>query len=236
MNVLFLGNSLMFYNDLPQVFSDLAKAGGHDVFVSSVTKGSATISHFAAEDDPLGMRTREVLKERKWDIVIIEPSRRITPFEDSVLQAETEAAKTVQALAAEAGAEILLYAVWGNNDGKVKECIAEAPPHMPIVSVHPYTREDHAQFLHRVSHRISDALGGVRIAEAGLAFERLIATDDSINLYHTDLRHPSPAGTYLAACTIYATLFEEKTAGIPYTFDQPCHAILQKAADEVTLG
>ncbi len=121
MNVLFLGNSLMFYNDLPQVFSDLAKAGGHDVFVSSVTKGSATISHFASESDPLGIRTREALKERKWDIVIIEPSRRITPFEDSVLQAETEAAKTVLALAAEAGAEILLYAVWGNNDGKVKE-------------------------------------------------------------------------------------------------------------------
>ena len=236
MNVLFLGNSLMFYNDLPKVFADLAKAGGHDVLVSSVTKGSATVSHFASESDPLGMRTREVLRERRWDIVIIEPSRRITPFEGSVLQAETEAAKTVQALAAEAGAAILLYAVWGNNDGKVKECVAEAPPHMPFVGVHPYARADHAQFLHEVSHRISDALGGVRIAEAGLAFERMIAKDDTVNLYHTDLRHPSPAGTYLAACTIYATLFGEKTEGIPFTFDLPCHDILQKTADEIMLG
>ena len=236
MNILFLGNSLMFYNDLPQVFADLSKAGGHDVFVSSVTKGSATVSHFASEGDPLGVRTREVLQERRWDIVIIEPSRRITPFENSVLQAETEAAKTVQTIAAEAGAEILLYAVWGNNDGRVKECVAEAPPHMPFVGVHPYTRADHAQFLHKVSHSISEALGGVRIAEAGLAFERLIAADDTIDLYHTDLRHPSPAGTYLAACTIYATIFGEKSEGIPFTFDLPCHAILQKTADEVTLG
>ena len=236
MNVLFLGNSLIFYNDLPNLFHDLATAGGQDITVDSVTKGSATISHFACPTDPLGIRAREVLASRHWDYVIIEPSRRITPFEDTVLAAETAAAKTVQALAKEAGAQVVLYAVWGNNNGIVRECVAENPPHMPIVADHPYARKDYALFLQQVSHRISAELGGVPIIEAGEAFERLLERDGNIELYHTDLRHPSPAGSYLVACTIYATLFGQPSSGIPFTFDLPCADILQRIADQTVLN
>ena len=235
MNLLFLGNSLIFYNDLPAMFASLARAAGKEVSVGSVTKGSATISHFACEGDPLGARAREAMLSHKWDYVLIEPSRRISPFEDTVLQAEAEAAKTVQALAEQAGAKILLYAVWGNNDGTVKEYVAEAPPHMPLVRPHPLSRAAHARFLHDVSQRISASLGGVTVAEAGLAFENLMAADPTVDLYHTDLRHPSPAGTYLTACTLYATLFGARTEGIPQTEDIPSYALLQRIADATVL-
>ena len=142
MNILFFGNSLIFYHDMPAIFRDLATAAGEEVTVESVTKGSATISHFACKTDPLGIRAREVLASRRWDYVIIEPSRRITPFEDTVFAAEMAAAKTMQALAKDAGAQIVLYAVWGNNTNIVRECVAENPPHMPIVADHPYARRD----------------------------------------------------------------------------------------------
>ena len=235
MNILFLGNSLIFYHDMPSVFRDLAIAGGQDVTVESVTKGSATMSHFACETDPLGIRAREVLSSRHWDYVIIEPSRRITPFENTVMAAETDAARTLKALAEETGATVVLYAVWGNQNGIVRECIAQDPPHMPIVADHPYSRQDHEAFLRQVSHRIAAELGGVPIIEAGEAFERLMSRNAEIDLYHTDLRHPSPAGSYLVACTIYATLFGQPSTGISYTFDLPCADILQRIADETVL-
>jgi hypothetical protein len=236
MNILFFGNSLIFYNDMPTIFRELATAAGEDVTVESVTKGSATMSHFASETDPLGIRAREILASRRWDYVIIEPSRRITPFEDTVMAAETAAAHTLKALAEEAGAKVLLYAVWGNRNGIVRECVAEAPPHMPIVADHPYAREDHELFLRQVSHRISDELGGATVIEAGKTFEALLARDESIELYHTDLRHPSPAGSYLVACVIYATIFGKPSAGIPYTYDLPCADTLQRIADETVLA
>jgi hypothetical protein len=236
MNILFFGNSLIFYNDMPTIFRELATAAGEDVTVESVTKGSATMSHFASETDPLGIRAREMLASRRWDYVIIEPSRRITPFEDTVMAAETAAAHTLKALAEEAGAKVLLYAVWGNRNGIVRECVAEAPPHMPIVADHPYSREDHELFLRQVSHRISDELGGATVIEAGKTFEALLARDESIELYHTDLRHPSPAGSYLVACVIYATIFGKPSAGIPYTYDLPCADTLQRIADETVLA
>ena len=236
MNVLFLGNSLIFYNDMPKLFEQLARAAGKDIFVDSVTKGSATISHFAAADDPLGIRAREMLAGRSWDYVIIEPSRRISPFEDSVLRAETQAAQVVRQLAAEAGAKILLYAVWGNNNGEVKEHIAEAPPRMPAVAVHPYPRREHTLFMHQVAHQIADVLGDAPIAEAGLAFERMLDIAGDTELYHTDLRHPSLAGSYLAACVIFCTIFGEKTEHIPYTAElTDCHT-LQTVADAIVFG
>ncbi len=235
MNILFLGNSLIFYNDLPAMFASLARAAGKEVSVSSVTKGSATISHFACATDPLGVRAREAISSQAWDYILIEPSRRITPFEGSVLQAETEAAKTIQRLAEQVGAKLLIYAVWGNNDGAIRECVAEAPPHMPFVRSYPIDRATHTRFLHDTAHGISAALGGATIAEAGFAFENLIATDPSLNLYHTDLRHPSPAGTYLTACTLYATIFGERSEGIPQTEDIPCCSLLQRIADATVL-
>ena len=42
MNILFFGNSLIFYHDMPAIFRDLATAAGEEVTVESVTKGSAT--------------------------------------------------------------------------------------------------------------------------------------------------------------------------------------------------
>ncbi|MBQ3000178.1 MAG: SGNH/GDSL hydrolase family protein [Oscillospiraceae bacterium] len=234
MNILFLGNSLVFYNDMPSIFRELAIAGGQDVKVESVTRGSATMSHFASETEPLGIRTREVLESGHWDYVVIEPSRRITPFEDTVMEEETKAARTLKELAAAAGAQVALYAVWGNRTGNVEVCTGQ-PPQMPVVGVQPISREDHEAFMRQVSYRISEDLGGVPIIQAGEAFERLTACDESIELYDADLCHPSPAGSYLVACTAYATIFGQPSTGVPYTFGQPCAEVLQRIADETVL-
>lgn len=40
-----------------------------------------------------------------------------------------------------------------------------------------------------------------------------------LNLYEPDLRHPSVAGSYLAACVTYATLFKASPVDLKYTAD-----------------
>ena len=47
LRILFLGNSLMFFNDMPSLFRNLAEKAGKEVYVDSITRGSATISDFA---------------------------------------------------------------------------------------------------------------------------------------------------------------------------------------------
>ena len=54
------------------------------------------------------------------------------------------------------------------------------------------------------------------VIPAGLAFARSIAVRPELNLYVADKRHPSPAGTYLAAATTYAALFKKSPVGLKY--------------------
>ncbi|MFH5923355.1 DUF4886 domain-containing protein [Roseomonas xinghualingensis] len=55
------------------------------------------------------------------------------------------------------------------------------------------------------------------VIPAGLAFARSIRERPDLNLYVADKRHPSLAGTYLAAATTYAAIFGASPEGNRYT-------------------
>ena len=75
---------------------------------------------------------------------------------------------------------------------------------------------------------------GALVIPAGLAFARSVAQRPALNLYAADKRHPSVAGTYLAACTTYASLFGKSPVGLTYNagLDADTAAFLQRTAWE----
>jgi hypothetical protein len=70
------------------------------------------------------------------------------------------------------------------------------------------------------------------VIPAGLAFARVVKEHPEINLYIVDKRHPTLAGTYLAAATSYAAMFKQSPVGLAYTagLDAPTAKVLQEAA------
>jgi hypothetical protein len=54
------------------------------------------------------------------------------------------------------------------------------------------------------------------VVPAGLAFAKSVARRPDLELYQPDKRHPSLAGTYLAAATTYAALFKRSPVGNKY--------------------
>ena len=58
---------------------------------------------------------------------------------------------------------------------------------------------------------------GAFVVPVGLAFAESIKRRADLNLYAADKRHPSMAGTYLAACTLYAALLKRSPVGLKYT-------------------
>lgn len=54
------------------------------------------------------------------------------------------------------------------------------------------------------------------VVPVGLAFARSVAVKPELSLYAEDKRHPSLAGTYLGAVTMYAALFKKSPVGITY--------------------
>lgn len=59
------------------------------------------------------------------------------------------------------------------------------------------------------------------VVPVGLAFEELAGLHPEIDLRLADRKHPTPAGSYLAACTLFAVLRDESPIGLAYTAGLP---------------
>jgi hypothetical protein len=77
-----------------------------------------------------------------------------------------------------------------------------------------------------------------KVVPAGLAFANAIAKRPELNLYVSDKRHPSLAGTYLAASTVLATVYGISPVGNRYTADLPAEvaSFLQGVAWDTVQG
>lgn len=74
----------------------------------------------------------------------------------------------------------------------------------------------------------------VLVIPVGLAFANSVAQRPDVDLYFVDKQHPSRMGTYLAACTVYASLFKKSPVGLKYTagLDEGTANFLQTVAWE----
>jgi hypothetical protein len=72
------------------------------------------------------------------------------------------------------------------------------------------------------------------VIPAGLAFAKSIALKPEINLYASNKRHPSLAGTYLAGLVTYGALFKVSPVGLKYSAGLPADvaAHLQNVAQD----
>jgi hypothetical protein len=72
------------------------------------------------------------------------------------------------------------------------------------------------------------------VIPAGLAFAKVVSQRPDVNLYLPDKRHPTLAGTYLAAATTFASIFRKSPVGLNYTagLDAATTQYLQRAAWE----
>lgn len=54
-----------------------------------------------------------------------------------------------------------------------------------------------------------------RMAPVGDAWQAALQADPKLLLHSKDQKHPTPAGTYLAACVFYAAIYEKSPEGLP---------------------
>jgi hypothetical protein len=83
-------------------------------------------------------------------------------------------------------------------------------------------------------YTIAGNKNNVLVIPAGLAFAKAIAKRPDLEFYQKDKRHPSLLGTYLAACTIYASIYGKSPVGNSFNggVDDKTAAFLQSVAWE----
>jgi hypothetical protein len=221
-SAIFIGNSFFYYNNSMHGHVSLMVAAGmpqHKFRTTSVTiSGSGLDWHDVNSyfrPNAIGLysfdKDNNVVfndpKQKLFEVAIMMDSSQ-GPIHPSLMSVFKETAKKDSIIVRQHGAIPVFFMSWAYSD----------KPEMT----------QQLEFAYTQTANDNEAL----VIPAGLAFARSINSRPEINLYAPDKRHPSLPGTYLAAATVYATLFKRSPVGLSYKagLDDDVASFLQNVA------
>jgi predicted esterase len=184
--VLFIGNSLTFYHEMPRVLSNLL-VSAHikpDFYIFMVAPGGFTLAmHYDKE------QVRDLIQKGNWDYVVLQEASHGTVSDKKQF---FDYSRRLDDLIKKAGAKTIFYMTWAyKNDPNMFEPVADS--YLEI-----------AQDVNAT------------VAPVSLAWQKVLKDANNIQLYdNNDNVHPSPAGAYLTACIFYITLTGRNPQGLP---------------------
>lgn len=222
-SVLFIGNSYVGVNDLPNTFRQVALSLGDTVVTSAQTPGGYTL--YQHGNTPA---TLDAIASQPWDLVVMQEQSQLGALPFDVTDTEIGALLLVAAI--EENNECtypVFYMTWGRQNGDDLNC-----PDFPFMC----TYDGMQQGLRDNYVALAEA-NDAYVSPVGVAWKQVRDTHPLINLYNPDGSHPSVEGTYLAACVFYCTLFQQSCAGASFVSSvQPdTAAILQGIASAIVL-
>ena len=188
-HILFVGNSYTSVNDLPGVFSKLARSGGHRVETGSATANGATLADHVASS-----ATAAALGAKKWDIVVLQEQSQVPAIEQFRQTQMFPAARTLVAMARQKSAQPMFFLTWAHRDGW---------PENGLVNYSSMQAAIDDAYLAIAREQ------GAALAPVGYAWQTLLGQEAGAGLWQDDGSHPTEKGTYLAACVFYAAIFHE---------------------------
>jgi len=193
LKILFIGNSLTFTNDLPLVLLRFLSS------CSEPPKTGISLGHgfkfytvmqggFRLEDHwNYKVASKCIRESGPWDYVVLQEQSATTANQDyDITQHAQLFAEEIKAI----GAKTALFAIWSFRSD-------------PEANIRVAVRQT----------ELAAQLDAIKVP-VGDCWTRLREKHPEIELYADDI-HPSPAGTYLAACAFYVTLTGLSPVGLP---------------------
>lgn len=221
--ILFVGNSHTFYNDLTGTFAKISYAFGHKSDVYELSKGYYTLKRYANPEDELGALFDNAMIEGKWDFVILQENTSLA-FSTDADEEMFPYARTLDEKIKAAGGQTAFLMTWAPKDG-IKDGLKKTSREM--------LQSRMAENYISISQELDDL-----VIPAGIGFMRCADQYPELELWDTDGSHPSQVGSYLAACTAYAVVYQQSPENCTYTgdLDKEEALKLQKIAADLVLN
>ncbi|MDG1147935.1 MAG: PKD domain-containing protein [Crocinitomicaceae bacterium] len=220
-SVLFVGNSYVYVNNLPVMLAELSTSLGDNVMFDAHAVGGATL-----EDHAGNSTTYSKINSEAWDYVVLQAQSQEPSFPDAQVNASTipyaiQIADSVYAN--NYCSEMMMFMTWGRENGD--------PQWGPISTFDGMNARLRSAYI-----RMADSVNG-SVSPVGVAWKYVRDNYPTINLYTADGSHPSYEGSYLAACTFYASIFRKSPVGAPFigSLSTQVASNLQNAAAIVVL-
>lgn len=227
-SVLFIGNSYTYGNNLPLLFENLARSAGDTFFVQSITAGGYTLqSHL---NNPTHINT---IQQRAWDYFIVQDQSQVPTIDFYFNSLTLPAASSLDSYFKSSNdcAKVYYFMTWGRRFGG-QQCDA-SNTHCSVAFNDFSHMQDTLKSRYLRVARQTDAA----VSPVGEAWRLALQDTTGLVLHTSDNSHPNLYGSYLAACTHYASLRGQSPVGLSYTagLNATWANYLQRKAHEAVL-
>jgi hypothetical protein len=207
--VLFVGNSLTYYNDLPLIVEALADSVPGLAPAERLAPAMAAYPDFALYDHWSDGTAVRAIDQGKWDVVILQQGS--SALEDSRVLLR-DWTKKFDAKIRAVGARTAMYAVWPNSSRQFD-----------------FDRVNE-------SYTLAAADVGGMLFPVGEAWRAAWRRDPNMALYSSDGLHPTVRGSYVGGLVITSMLLNRSPIGMPARLSLRTGAVITiPAADAVVL-
>lgn len=190
-NVLFLGNSYTYTHNVPNTTKLLAQSNGDILKFDSHTPGGYRLNQHATNTTSL-----QKIRNTNWDHVVLQDQSLTPAYNFSGFYSGAKAL-IEEINNGSCTNNTILFMTWGRKNNAT----------YPYKEMQKRTTDNY--------NKVADAFE-TEISPVGVAWKKVRDDKDPVNLYSGDGSHQSFAGTYLAACVFYATIFDKSPVGLAY--------------------
>ena len=230
-NVLWLGNSYTYVNNLPEMINELCIGTDRSVKHESVTPGGCTLFQHEVSATSLN-----AIRKGGWDYVVLQEQSQLPSidyYRHNAMRPSYQALyDTIMTYNPEA--MVVGYMTWGRqyggqqcvNFGQGTYCSAD------------FVDSNHMQDTMSVAYCENAYATDSYVAPVGDAWKEALNNHPELVLHSSDQSHPSYDGSYLAACVFHAVFWKESPIGTYHSsnIDKDKATLLQTIASDVVFN
>jgi PKD repeat protein len=207
LSVLFIGNSYTSYNNLPQLVQSLSTSAGKTLNIDSSIPGGYLMSSHLND-----ATTFAKISQGNWDYVVLQEQSQIPTIEfyrdNDMYPAMTDLKALIEQY--NPCAKIITYMTWGRRYGG-QQCDPSGTYCSPVFANFNQMQNSLTSAYLEISEQLN-----VQCAPVGVVWQNIL--NNSTHVLHSgDNSHPNMDGSYVAACTIFSSIWKQGASGLNYT-------------------
>jgi Secretion system C-terminal sorting domain/Domain of unknown function (DUF4886) len=203
--VLFLGNSFTYTYDIPSLFEGMASNAGESILVDEYTQAGIAVYDDQVQGHINDASAQAKISSEQWDYVVVQDNMGGWVY-DYILGTPGNANVTLynQIKANNQCTRIIYFSAWGPEGG------------VPGLG---YSGESTVSCNNRIYSNwtsFNDQASNEIVSPVGKSWNQSLSDLPSVDLFYSDNVHPSLEGSYLAALTIYTSIFKKDPNNLTY--------------------
>jgi hypothetical protein len=206
LSVLFLGNSYSSYNNLPQLVQSLSSSAGKTLIIDSNMPGGLSMSGHANN-----ATTFSKISQGNWDYVILQEQSQMPTIDfyryNEMYPAMTDLKSLIEQY--NPCAKIITYMTWGRRYGG-QQCGPGATYCSPVFVDFNHMQDSLTSAYLEISEQLN-----IQCAPVGVTWQNIL-NDTTLILHSNDNSHPTIDGSYVAALSIYSSIWKQPSNGTTF--------------------